>query len=70
MPLTVSAMTMVSVAYFKPLRVKRNSFYIFFLIFRVNKGKSCQHCLPSVHFVAALLHLSVFPFGVGGLMWI
>ena len=24
---------------------------------------------PFVHFVAALLYLSVFPFGVGGLMW-
>ena len=26
--------------------------------------------LSSVHFVAALLYLSVFPFGVGGMMWI
>ena len=26
--------------------------------------------LPSVHFVAALLYLSVFHFGFGGLMWI
>ena len=25
---------------------------------------------PSVHFVAALLYLSVVSFGVGGLMWI
>ena len=33
-------------------------------------GKSCQLCLPSVYFVAASLYLSVFPFGVGGLMWI
>ena len=27
-------------------------------------------CLPSVHFVIALLYLSDFPFGVGVLMWI
>ena len=33
-------------------------------------GKSCQLCLPPVHSVVALLYLSVFPFGVGGLMWI
>ena len=33
-------------------------------------GKSYQLCLPSFHFVAALLYLSVFPFGVGGLVWI
>ena len=30
-------------------------------------GKSCQLCLPSVHFAAAELYLSVFPFGNGGL---
>ena len=30
-------------------------------------GGSCRICLPSVHFVAAWLCLSVFPFGVGGL---
>ena len=29
--------------------------------------KSCQLCLPSVHFVAALFYLSVFSFGTGGL---
>ena len=29
--------------------------------------KCCQFCLPSVHFVVALLYIS---FGVGGLMWI
>ena len=29
-------------------------------------GKGCQLCLPSVHFVAASLYLSVFTFGVGG----
>ena len=27
--------------------------------------KSCQLCLPSVHFVAAKLYFSVFSFGVG-----
>ena len=32
--------------------------------------KSCQLCLPSVHFVVAKLYFSVFPFGVGGLMWL
>ena len=30
--------------------------------------KSCQLCLPSVHFVAVLVFLSVFPFGVKGLV--
>ena len=33
-------------------------------------GKSFQLCLPSVHFVAALLYLSVFPFGFLVLVWI
>ena len=33
-------------------------------------GKGYQLCLPSVHFVATLLYLSVIPFDVGGLMWI
>ena len=33
-------------------------------------GKSCQFRLLSVHFVAALLYLSVFSLGVGGLMWV
>ena len=32
-------------------------------------GKRCKLCSPSVHFMVALLYLSVFPFGVGGL-WI
>ena len=30
-------------------------------------GKSSQLCLRSVHFVADLLHLSIFAFSVGGL---
>ena len=30
-------------------------------------GKSCQLCLQSANFVAALLYLSVFPFGGWGL---
>ena len=33
-------------------------------------GKSCQLCLPSVHYVAASLCLPAFPFGVNGFMWI
>ena len=32
--------------------------------------KSCQFYLSFIHFVAALMYLSVFPFGVEGLMWI
>ena len=32
--------------------------------------KSCYVCLPSVHFVAALLYLAVLPFDVGGLICI
>ena len=33
-------------------------------------GRGLQLCLPSVGFVAALLYVSVFPFGVGGLVWV
>ena len=33
-------------------------------------GKICQLCLSSVHFGTAKLYLSVFPFGVGSLMWL
>ena len=32
--------------------------------------QSCQLCLQSVHFLAAKSYLPVFPFCVGGLMWI
>ena len=48
--------------------------YIFSLCNRVPPppylGKICQLCLPSVHFVIALLYLSVFLFGVWNLIWI
>ena len=37
---------------------------------RDNGGNGKATYLPSVLFVAALLYLSVFPFGVGVLMWI
>ena len=33
-------------------------------------GKSCRFCLPYVHLMAPQFYLFVFPFGVGGLMWI
>ena len=37
--------------------------YIQLSLGNIFTGISWQHCLPSVHFVAALLNLSVFPFG-------
>ena len=49
--------------------------YIFSLVWETEFppfwGRSCQLCLPSVHFVTTLLHLSFhLVLGVGGLMWI
>ena len=32
--------------------------------------KNCQLCLPNIHFVVALLYLSVFPFDAEGLVWL